>query len=100
MLMRPIHVYEMILKAWDEVCGKKKGRIIDGDTEWWNQEVKEAIPQKKVAYKKMCENQTEKNKVKYNILAKKVVANSMRKVAERVNQIEPKTNNFLQMGKL
>ena len=41
----------IMLQACDEVCGKKKGRRNHGDTWWWNEEVKEAIQQKKVAYK-------------------------------------------------
>ena len=38
-------------QACDEVCRKKKGRKNYGDTWWWNEEVKKAIQQKKVAYK-------------------------------------------------
>ena len=40
-----------MLQTCDEVCGKKKGRKNYGDTWWWTEEVKEAIQQKKVAYK-------------------------------------------------
>ena len=40
----------------DEVCGQKKCRKNHGDTRWWNEEVKEAIQAKKVAYIKMCKN--------------------------------------------
>ena len=36
-----------MLQACDEVYGKKKSRKNHGDTWWWNQEVKEAIQQKK-----------------------------------------------------
>ena len=54
-----------ILRACDEVCGKMKGRRNPGDTWWWKEEVKKAIQQKKVAYKEMCENQSEENKTKY-----------------------------------
>ena len=70
------------LQTCDEVCGKKKGRKNHGDTWWWNEEVKETIKQKKVAYKKMCKNRWEENKVKYKNIKNrtmKVVANSMRK---------------------
>ena len=48
--------------------------------------MKEAIQQKKVAYKKMCENRPEENKAKYKNIktrTKKVVANSMKKEAEK-----------------
>ena len=72
-------------QACDEVCGKKKGRKNQGDARWWNEEVKEAIQQRKVAYK-MCKNQSEENKAKYKNIknrTKKVVANSMKKEAEK-----------------
>ena len=29
-----------MLKAFDEVCGKTKGRRDPGDTYWWNKDVK------------------------------------------------------------
>ena len=35
-----------MLKACDEVCGKKKGRRDQGNTWWWNEDVKEAIARK------------------------------------------------------
>ena len=31
-----------VLKACDEVYEKKKGRRVEGDTWWWNEEAKEA----------------------------------------------------------
>ena len=48
--------------------------------------MKQAIQQKKVAYKKMCKNRSEKNKAKYKTIknrTKKVVANAMRKENEK-----------------
>ena len=77
-----------ILKACDEACSKKKGGRNHEDNWSWNEEMKEAIRKKKVAYQKMCENLSEKNKAKYkNIknLAKKVpvLTNFMRKEAEK-----------------
>ena len=75
-----------MLQACDEVCGKKKGRKNHGDTWWWNEEVREAIQQNKVAYKKMSKNRSEENKAKYKNIknqTKKVVVNSMRKEAEK-----------------
>ena len=86
------------LQACDEVHRKKKGRKNHGDTWWWNEEVKEAIQHKKVAYKKMCKNRSEENKAKYNIKnqTKKAVANSMRKEAEKVNK---KPNNIFTLVK-
>ena len=72
----------------------KEGRKNHEDTWWWNEEVKKAMQQKKVAYKKMCKTRSEGNKAKYKWIknpTKKVVANSMRKEAERVNNIQRKT---------
>ena len=43
-----------MLKACDDVCGKKKGRRDQGDTLWWNEDKKEAIARKKDANKEMC----------------------------------------------
>ena len=78
-----------MLQTCDEVCGKKKGRRNHGDTRWWNEEVKEAMQQKKVANKKMCKNRSEKNKARYRNIknrTKKMAANSMRKEAEKSEQ--------------
>ena len=47
--------------AWDEVCGKKRGRRSKGDTRWWNEEVKEVFKKNK-AHKAMCQNSNEENK--------------------------------------
>ena len=81
-----------MLQACDEVCEKKTGLWNHGDTWWWNEELKEAIHQKKVTYKKMCKNQLEENKTRYKNTKnqmKKVVANPIKKEAEkRVNKIE------------
>ena len=54
-----------MLQACDEAYGKKKDRKNHGDTWWWNVAVKEAIQQKKVAYKTMCKNRSEENRDKY-----------------------------------
>ena len=70
-----------MLKACDEVCGKKKG-----DTWWWNEDVKEAIAKKKDAHKEMCKSGTEANKARYKNMknrAKKVVAKAKKEAAER-----------------
>ena len=60
--------------------------------------MKEAIQQKKVAYAKMCKNQLEKNKAKYKNTknrTKKMVANSMRKEAEKeLSKLNKKPNNI------
>ena len=88
MLIHPIYgilLKMVMLQACDEVCGKKKGSRNHWDTWLWNEEVKEAIQQKKVAYKNKCENRSEENKARYKNIknrTKKVVANSMRKEAD------------------
>ena len=65
--------------------------------------MKEAIQQKKVSYKKMCENRLEKNKARYKNIknrTKKVVANSMREEAEKeFTKLNEKPNNILLMKK-
>ena len=44
----PFHPFSS--KACDELCGKTKGRRDQGNTWWWNEQVKEAIDQKKKAF--------------------------------------------------
>ena len=88
-----------MLQSCDEVCGKKKGRRSNhGDIWWLNEEVKKAIQQKKVAYKKMCENRSEDNKARYKNIrnrTKKVDANSMRKEAKKeLTKLNEKPNNI------
>ena len=75
-----------MLKACDEVCGKKEGRRDQGDTWWWNEDVKEAITRKKDAHKKLRKSGTEVNKARYKNVknrANKVVAKAMKEAAER-----------------
>ena len=70
------HFKDRILKACDKVRGKKRGRS-NGDTWWWNEEVKEATSIKKDAHKAMCLNSTEKNKKRHRRMknkAKKAVS--------------------------
>ena len=92
-----------MLQACDEVCGKKKNIKSHGNTWWWNEEVKEAIQQKKVAYKMMCKNEVEENKAKYEHVknqTKKVVANSMRKEAEKdLTKLNKELNNIYTLVK-
>ena len=73
---------EGVLKACDEVCGKKKGRRDQGDTWWWNKDVKEAIARKKDAHKEMCKSGTEARYKNMKNQAKKVVAKAMKEAAE------------------
>ena len=77
---------EGMLKAFDEVWGKMKGRRDQGDTWWWNKHVKEAIARKKDVHKEMCKSGTEANKARYKNMknqAKKVVAKAMKEAAEQ-----------------
>ena len=77
---------EGMLKAFDEICGKTKGKRDQGDTWRWNKDVKEAIARKKNAHKKMCKTGTEANKARYKNMknrAKKVFAKALKEVAER-----------------
>ena len=37
------HIKNGVLKACDEVCGKKMGRRCKLDTSWWNEVVKEVV---------------------------------------------------------
>ena len=39
-----------VLKTCNELCGKTKGRRNHGNTWWWNEQVKEAIDRKKIAF--------------------------------------------------
>ena len=67
---------EGVLKACDEVCGKKKGKRDQGNTWWWNEDVMEVIVRKKDAHKEMRKSGTEATKVRYKNTknrAKKVV---------------------------
>ena len=61
------------------------------------------MQQKKVAYKKMCENRSVENRAKYKNIknrTKKVVANSMRKEAEKeLTKLNKKPNNILTLVK-
>ena len=73
------HFKDEVLKACDEVCGKKRGSRGNGVTRWWNEEVKEAISRKKEAHKAMCQNSTGENKRK-----NKAVSEAMREMVEEV----------------
>ena len=43
------------------MCGKTRGRS-KGDTWWCNEEVKDAVSQKKDVHKVLCQNSTDENK--------------------------------------
>ena len=85
------HFKDGVLKACDEVCGKKKGRS-KGCTLWWNEEVKEAVSRKKEAHKAMCHNSTDGNKSRHKSMknkANKTVSKAMREKAEEaLNELQ------------
>ena len=72
-----------LLKACDDVCGKKKSRRDRGDMWWWNEEVKHTIARKKAAFKELCRFPSEENKTQYKRIRnqmRKTVARAMRKL--------------------
>ena len=74
-----------VLKACDEVCGRRSGRKHEADTWCWNEEVEEVVSRKKDAHNAMCRNSTEENKRRYISLknkGRKAVSKAMREKAE------------------
>ena len=53
-----------VLKACDEVCGKKKSRRDLGDMWRWNEKVKNNTTRKKAAFKELYRLSSEENKTK------------------------------------
>ena len=79
-----------VLKACDDLCGKTKGRRDQGNTWWWNEQVKEVIHRKKKAFKTWCKNRSAENKSNYRKArnrTKKVVAKAMKQVAEEYMKV-------------
>ena len=75
-----------VLKACDEVCGKKKSGRDQGDMWWWNEEGKDTIARKKAAFKQLCRFPSEENKNQYkriNNQTRKIVVRAMRKKANQ-----------------
>ena len=81
-----------VLKACDKLCGKKSRRD-QGDTWWWNKEVKDTITRKKAAFKELCSIPSEQNKTQY-----KRIRNQTRKIVARVMRMEAnqELNNLYQ----
>ena len=74
-----------VLQACDEMCGKTKGRGDQGNTWWWNEQVKDAIDCKKKAFKLWYTNRSMKSKINYRKArneTKKVIAKAMKQEAE------------------
>ena len=82
-----------VLKACDELCGKKKSRRDQGDMWWWNEEVKDTITRKKAAFKELCRFPSEENKTQY-----KRIRNQTRKIVARAMRMEAnqELNNLYQ----
>ena len=93
-----------VLRACDEICGKKRGRRDQGNTWWWNEEVKVAVASKKEAYKEFLKDRSEENKDRYKNKknqAKKIVARAMRRETEKqLKHLEEKTNQCFQTVKV
>ena len=86
-----------VLKACDELCRKKKSRRDQGDIWWWNEEVKDTITSKKVAFKELCRFPSEQNKTQYKCLrnqTRKIVAKAMRMEAnQELNNLYQNSNS-------
>ena len=75
-----------VLKACDELRGKKKSRREQGDMWWWNEEIKDTITRKKAAFKELCRFPSEQNKTQYKRIrnqTRKIVARAMRMEADQ-----------------
>ena len=86
-----------ILKACDELCGKKKSRRDQGDMWWWNEEIKDIITRKKAAFKELCRFPSEQNKTQYKRIrnqTRKIVARAMRMEAnQELNNLYQNSNS-------
>ena len=74
-----------VSQACEELCGKTKGSGNRGKTWWWNEQVKDAIDQKKKAFKLWCTNRSTESKNNYRMArnkTKKVIAKAMKQEAE------------------
>ena len=85
-----------VLKACDELCGKKKSRRDQGDMWWWNEEVKNIIARKKVAFKELCRFPSEENKTQYKCIRNQTRKNVARAMRMEANQ---ELNNLYQNSK-
>ena len=92
-----------VLKACDELRGKTKGRSDQGNTWWWNEQVKEAIDWKKKACNTWCKNRSPENKNnnrKARNQTKKVFAKAMKQAAEEeIKVLYDKPNEVFKLVK-
>eukprot|EP00795_Rhopilema_esculentum_P005427 gene5427-600_t len=73
-------------KAAEEVCGVSRGKPQHGEAWWWNQDVRGAITKKKESFRKWKKQPSDENKSCYTKdkkEAKKVVARTIKKEAEK-----------------
>ena len=74
-----------VLQASDELCGKTKERGDRKNLWWWNEQLRDAINQKKKAFKLWCINRSAENKNSYRKArneTKKAIAKAMKQEAE------------------
>ena len=94
---------DRVLKACDELCGKKKVRKNGGNKWWWNVEGKNAMARKKEAFKTFCKTGLEERKISYwktRHQTKKVVAEAMKTEAEKeMEELREKPNKILNFVK-
>ena len=93
-----------VVKACDELCGKKKVRKTGGNKWWWNEKVRNAIARKKEAFKTFCKTGSEKHKISYRKMrnqTKKVIATAMKTEAEKeMEQLREKPHKIFKFVKL
>ena len=86
-----------VLKACDELCGKKTSRRDKGDMWWWNEEIKDTITRQKAAFKELCRFPSEQNKTQYKHIrnqTRKIVAKAMRMEAnQELNNLYQNSNS-------
>ena len=77
---------DCVLKATEKTCGWTKGKRRHGETWWWNENVKQAIDDKKRAYKDMLKEKTDSAREEYKI--KKKEAKRAVAIAKREETLE------------
>ena len=78
-----------VMETAAEVCGTKQYRNAQKRTRWWNEEVKQAIKNKKVAYLKWLQQQTSEAKERYQ---------EAKKEAKRVVR-QARNEEWIELGK-
>ena len=98
------NILVLVLKACDELSGKKKVRKNGGNKWWWNEEVRNAMARKKEAFKTFCKTGFEEHKIFYRKMrnqTKKVIAKAMKTEAEKeIEELREKPNKVFKLVKL